>query len=240
MKIDGDLAELMGIQVGDGCISENKRYSELYIGGDITEEKEYHDNWVSKLFNKKVMLPLGKSKIKYKPHPKVGVYGAYIFDKEIVQFFKELGLRSGTKLNVTIPNEILLDVSLTKRFLRGLFDTDGNLYFDRNKTLNQLINKIPIIKLGTVSEPLANQVFNSLFSLGFHPRRKKPYKGKRDKNTVHTVLLYRKADINKFMKEIGFKSSKHYTKWRVFKKFGFCPPKTTLVDRKKMLLRKAL
>ena len=40
MKIDGDLAELLGIHVGDGCISENKRYSEYYLGGDLIEERE--------------------------------------------------------------------------------------------------------------------------------------------------------------------------------------------------------
>ena len=73
MKIDGDMAELMGIHIGDGCISVNARYSEYYLGGDITEEVEYHDKWVSKLFNKKVMFPLYGKKVTYKFHPKVGI-----------------------------------------------------------------------------------------------------------------------------------------------------------------------
>ena len=41
MKIDEDLAELIGIHIGDGCISKNNRYSEYYLGGDLKEEKKY-------------------------------------------------------------------------------------------------------------------------------------------------------------------------------------------------------
>jgi hypothetical protein len=33
MKIDGDLAEILGIHIGDGCMSKNSRYQEYYLGG---------------------------------------------------------------------------------------------------------------------------------------------------------------------------------------------------------------
>ena len=89
MKIDGDMAEILGIHIGDGCISVNSRYDEYYLGGDLKEEKEYHDEWVSKLFNRKVMIPLYNKEVLYKEHPKVGVYGFYIFDKKIVNFFNK-------------------------------------------------------------------------------------------------------------------------------------------------------
>jgi len=74
MKIDEELAELIGIHIGDGCISINKRYQEYYLGGDLKEEKEYHDTWVAPLFNKKIMIPLYNKKVRYKEHPKVGIY----------------------------------------------------------------------------------------------------------------------------------------------------------------------
>lgn len=66
---------------------------------------------------------------------------------------------------------------------------------------------------------------------------KNPHKGKRDKNVVYTVLLYRKDDINFFINEIEFKNPKHYTKWQVFKKLGYCPSNTTLKQRKNILLK---
>jgi len=231
MKIDDDLAELIGIHTGDGCISKNKRYSEYYLGGDIKEEKEYHNKWVSLLFNKKIMIPLFNKKVKYKEYPKTGIYGFYIFNKDLVNFFRKLGINHGSKINIEIPKQILKNKNLSKRFLRGLFDTDGSIYFDRNKSSKNQLNNRPNIKLGTVSLKLANQVFDMLKKLDLNPRMKKPYKGKRDKNKVYTVLIYRKKDIEYFIKKIGFKNPKHYTKWNLFEKNGYCPPYTTLKQR---------
>ncbi len=235
--MDGDLAEILGIHTGDGCISKNERYSEYYLGGDIKEEKEYHDEWVSYLFNKKVMMPLLNKKVIYKEHPKVGVYGFYIFNDKIVNFFEKKGMCIGTKIGVRVPEEIMKNKKFSLRFLRGLFDTDGNIYFDKNRSCKKPINKIPLIKVDSVSKNLVGDVFIMLKKLGLNPRLKKPYQGKRDKNKVHTVLLYRKNDVNYFIDNIGFKNPKHYTKWQVFKKLGYCLPRTTLNQRREILLK---
>ena len=235
MEMDGDIAELLGIHIGDGCISKNERYSEYYLGGDITEEREYHDNWVGPLFNKKIMKPFFNKKVNYKEHPKVGIYGFHIFNKELVKLFEELGIKSGSKINMGIPQYIMKDESLSRRFLRGLFDTDGSIYFNKNKTASNPINNQPVIKLGTVSNILIKDLFKLLNKLGLHPRLKKPYKGKRNKNRVYEIVIYRRADIKFFIEDIEFKNPKHHTKWRVFKKLGYCPPKTTLSQRKAIL-----
>ena len=235
MKIDGDMAEILGMHIGDGCISVNKRYSMYYLGGDITEEKEYHDLWVSKLLNKKVFFPLGKKAACYKEYPSVGVYGLYVFDKEVVNFFKNFGILSGSKKQQDIPKGILNNKRLMKRFIRGLFDTDGTIYFDKNRSCKNPINNVPIIKLGTTSRRLARSVFKYLKLLGFNPGIKKPYKGKRDKNKVYTIVLYRKKDINDYINKIEFKNPKHKTKWLVFKKQGYLQPKTTLKERKAII-----
>ena len=240
MKIDGDLAEIIGIQIGDGCISVTKRYKEFYIGGDLIEEREYHDKWVAPLLERKIMIPLTGKRTNYKEYPCTGVYGFYCFDKRIVEFFNKLGISPGSKINLGIPKQILEDPYLAKRCLRGLFDTDGNIYFDRNRSAKFPTHNRPIIKIGTVSKILSDQIFDLLFELGFHPRKKKPYKGKRDKNTVHTIMLYRIGDVYKFIRNIGFKSSKHYTKWLIFEKFGECPSGTNLSQRKKLLEQESL
>jgi len=240
VEIDEDLAEILGAHIGDGCISRTQRYAEYYLGGDITEEREYHDKWIGPLFNRKIAIPLLNKKVNYKAHPKVGIYGFHIFDERLVKFFEDLGIRSGSKINIRIPNKIMLNKNLLTRFLRGLFDTDGNIYFDKNRSAKSPKNDRPVIKLGTVSKYLANDVFESLKSLGLHPRMKKPYQGKRDKNLVYTVLLYRMADVKYYIKEISFKNNKHMTKWQVYTKFGVCPPKTNLSQRKAMLLNPKL
>jgi len=235
MEIDGDMAEILGIHMGDGCISVNKRYHMYYVGGDITEEKEYHDLWVSELLNKKVFIPLNKRLARYKEYPSVGVYGLYVFDKEVVDFFTKFGIKTGSKKEQRVPKEILENKSLIKRFIRGLFDTDGNIYFDKNRSCKTPINNVPVIKLGTTSKKLLEEIFCSLKSLGFNPRIKKPYKGKRDKNTVYTLIIYRRGDIKRYIEEIGFKNNKHMTKWLVFKKQGYLQPRTSLKERKTIL-----
>tara|TARA_Y100000310_G_C20502432_1_gene724675 strand:+ start:62 stop:775 length:714 start_codon:yes stop_codon:yes gene_type:complete len=237
MEKDGDLAELMGIHIGDGCISVTEKYFEYYLGGDLKEEIRYHDEWVAPLFNRKIMLPLLNREVVYKKHPKVGIYGFHIFNKELVDFFKKLEISSGTKLNIVIPSWIKSDDKFSLRFLRGLFDTDGNLYFDKNRSSRSPINNCPTIKLGTVSKLLIDEVYDLLVKFGMHPRIKNPYKGKRDKNPVHTVLLYRKGDIEFFIRNIGFKNPKHSTKWRLFEKYRKCLPKTTLNQRLTLLNR---
>lgn len=235
MKIDGDMAELIGIHIGDGCISRTKKYAEYYLGGDINEEIEYHDNWVAPLFNKKVMAPLLNKEVQYKKHPKVGIYGFHIFDERIVKFFEKFGITAGSKINSRIPNNIINNKKLILRFLRGLFDTDGTIYFDKNYSAKNPKNDKPRIQVASVSKNLIDDVLNSLISFGLHPIIIGPYKGKRCKNPFYTVRLYRKSDIKFFIDKIGFKNPKHLTKWEVFCRYGLCPPKTTLSQRKNML-----
>ena len=236
MKIDGDLAELMGIHIGDGCISVNDRYSEYYLGGDLTQEKEYHDTWVGPLFNKTIMIPLFNKKVVYKEHPKVGVYGFYIFNKELVGFFNKLGIKSGSKINVRIPESIMNDEKLSKRFLRGLYDTDGTIYFNKNYSAKNPIHNRPKIKMDSVSKGLIDDVSKLLVNLKLDPRPRKVYQGKRNKNPAYGVIIDKISRVKLFLKIIGFKNSKHYTKWAIFKKQGFCPPHTSLQQRKEILV----
>jgi len=37
------------------------------------------------------------------------------------------------------------------------------------------------------------------------------------------------------MEKIGFNSTKHLTKYEVWKKFGYCPPNTNIRQRKQIL-----
>jgi len=184
------------------------------------------------------MNPLYGKDVKYKEYPKVGIYGFYIFNYKIVDFFKDFGILHGSKINIKVPKEILTNDNLIKRFLRGLFDTDGSLYFERNKGNNR--NNQPRIKLGMVSKKLIKEVKFLLESQGLNPMLKKPYKGKKDKNYVHSVLIYRKSDVKNYIRIIGFKNSKHYTKWQIYKKLGYCPPRTTLKKRNQILYNENL
>jgi ATP-dependent Lon protease len=238
MKISNELAEIIGIHIGDGCISINDRYSEYAILGDITEEKDYYDEILVPLYNKIIFKKILGREVSPKKYLKNGTYGIMIFDKKVVNSFLGIGLSSGSKLNITIPEIILKDKKYWRPFLRGLFDTDGTIYFNKNysiKDKNKRKHNCPRIKLGLTSKEVIKEVYTMLKELGFNPYLKPPYKGKRDKNPVHSIMLQRIKDIEKFICEIGFNSSKHITKWEVYKKEGYCPPYTTIKQRYQIL-----
>ena len=48
------------------------------------------------------------------------------------------------------------------------------------------------------------------------------------------LIIGKKSD-NKWMRLIGFSNPKHITKIEVWKKLGYCPPRTTYLERLKIL-----
>jgi len=231
-----DLFELMGMYVGDGCISVNDRYKEFALSGDITEEREYYENHVIPLFNKTIMQPLLDKKVTGKAYPSVGVFGFMIFNRKLVEYLVELGLKPGPKTNIKLPELIMkAKPALQARFLRGLFDTDGSIYFDKNYSAKCRIHCIPKIKLAMVSETLKNQTVHLLNNMGIGVMDKKPYQGNAKWNPRYEIIIYRKSDLDTFIKKVGFASPKHKTKIAVYNALGYCPPNTTITQRKSIL-----
>lgn len=231
--VSPELDEIMGIHIGDGCMSRNKRYSEYYLGGHITEEKEYHDFWIARLYNQHVLEPFFDLRAPYKEHPKLGIYGFHIFNETLVQFFEALGVLVGPKTTIGIPAIVFADTVCCRRFVRGIFDTDGNLYFSKNYSAKHTRHINPVLSAASTSKLLARQVETILPQDGLHPRIQSPLSGKRTKNPYFKLILYRRADISiyRFMKLCGLKNSKHTTKWKYYLAHGHCPPHTTLKQR---------
>ena len=153
MKITEELAELIGIHIGDGCLSDNGRYKECALLGDMNEEEEYYKNHIMPLFNRIVAKPLINRELQLKKYPSMGVCGFLCFDKRIFNYYKSLGITVGSKLNTKIPKKFLTR-KLVKHTLRGIFDTDGCIYFDKNRTAKNPINKVPIIRIASTSKQL--------------------------------------------------------------------------------------
>jgi intein/homing endonuclease len=118
-----ELAEEIGIHIGDGSLSTNYRYS---LRGSSLDEKEYYDMHIQKLYkNLFGFTPIMKEdKINHTYGFQIGSKTIWVFKKRI------LGIVSEKKSNVRIPEIIKNgDVKIVCSFLRGLFDTDGNLFF---------------------------------------------------------------------------------------------------------------
>lgn len=51
----------------------------------------------------------------------------------------------------------------------------------------------------------------------------------------HNIFISGKNRLEKWIKIIGFNNPKHLSKYLIWKKYGFCPPRNTLKDRIKIL-----
>lgn len=239
--INNKIAEFLGWHLGDGCISITKKHREYALTGDIKEELQFYQEIIvptlNDLFKNLLIKP-----IILKKYSSIGVCGVYIFNKKFIEYLiKEFNLNPGKKINIEVPKLLKTDEQ-KKSFLRGLFDTDGSIYFCKSnyktKTFSfySAFHYKPKIKLATISKPLIEQVFQMLTKMGFNPRTYKPIKQRKQDNIMYCVVLDTKSDTKKWITEIGFKSSKHLTKIQIWQKFGFCPAKTTLSQRNEILL----
>jgi intein/homing endonuclease len=235
---NAEVAEIMGIITGDGCISITKRYNELAICGDITEEKSYYDRRVAPLFNKHIAIPATGKSVCPKEYPKLGVYGIITFDNRIVDYLLNLGLEPSPKIRNGVPGN-LLDSSeeIKKAYAKGVFDTDGSIFFRKNYSSKNSLHKYPRIKIESTSKQLIDGLKGMCTGFGFKVMDRKPYMGKRDKNPKFGFEIYRKGDIARWLSEIGFENQKHTTKIQIWRRFGFCPPNTKLKERNRMLLK---
>ena len=233
-----ELAEICGIHAGDGYLRVRERNKgEVDISGHI-EEKGYYDDHVIPLFNQIFRLNI-KGRFFSR-----GSYGFVCYKRKVREVLLSFGFPAGKKsISVKVPDVIMKSNNkiLYSRFLRGLFDTDGNLFFKNRKTLlsyskfKQKYNYYPVISVTTVSNKLIKNVSSRLkqlgikhFIYGYQP------KDLRD-SYKYTISINGVSRLIKWMDLIGIKNSVKFSRYQVWKKFGFCPPFTTLGERRKIL-----
>lgn len=232
-----ELAEICGIHAGDGYMRIRGNKGEVDISGHL-EEKDYYDNCVVPLFKKAFGLDL-----RPKSFPR-GSYGIVIYNKKIAESLNNLGFPSVEKsltvkvLDITLKSK---DKFLYASFLRGLFDTDGNLYFMNRKTERHYKddkkkhNYYPLIRLRTSSKTLCEQMSLMIDELNIKYFVSSYKPKKLNENEMFTITVSGSERLNKWMELIGMKNSVKLTRYLIWKKFGFCPPNTNLQQREDIL-----
>lgn len=231
-KMTPEIAEMCGTHAGDGYLRNDGKRVELDISGNI-EEKSYYDDHVIPLFQKTFNI-----KIQGKFFPSRKTYGFVIRDKNIVEFFRRIGFPYGKKTKIVeIPRMILNanNKTVKARFLRGLFDTDGSLNFDKKYKGKYVEFKMkyhyyPRIFLSTISEKLHKQSSLLLQDLNIH-HTLQIYEPGGPRNTIYRIWVFDETQLEKWLKIIGCKNQSKLTRYYVWKRFGFCPPNTTLKQR---------
>ncbi|MFA5333677.1 MAG: LAGLIDADG family homing endonuclease [Candidatus Nanoarchaeia archaeon] len=190
-----ELAELIGIILGDGCLYFNSigSYS-VKIAGHLILEKDYLINFVKPLIDKLFNI---KSNIEIKTHEML----VSVYSKELILKLEEFGLKRGNKVknNIGIPEWIMNENEFLKPCIRGLIDTDGSIFKMSNKNPN-------LLRIGfkNHSIKLLNDTREGLIQLGFNPSKI---------ITNSHFFISRQNEIKKYIKTITFNNIKHTNRY---------------------------
>src|SRR3989338_1080012 len=202
-KLTPELGEEIGIHIGDGHLSSNRYRYKLF--GNI-DESEYYENFVAGLYQR-----LYNINVRLEKRERDGNIIGFEFCSKPVWIFKTktIGLITGRKDNVSVPILILnSNPAILRAFVRGLFDTDGNLYFQSRYGYK---NYYPLISLTSKSKDLCKSTCEILTKLGF----KANYYTTRNEAVVQ---LYGYENLLKYASEIGWHITKQLNRFLDWKK----------------------
>lgn len=211
-KKSKELAELMGIIFGDGCITIFKRKDKnsidynLTISGHSVEDREYLTSYVSSLIEHIFNV---KPKVKYAKTRKAMFLR--VVSKPIVLFLVSRGAQQSPKTNLVPPSWILSNKSYMRFFVRGLMDTDGSLAI---KKRYREYPYYPTIKICSKDKSLILPISEYLKSLNFNVCCYLETDNKRG-NKIHKlslIILNGKKELFLWLKKIGLSNPKHYNK----------------------------
>ncbi len=191
-KLDKNLAEIVGIVLGDGSIYANqtKGVYQVRVTGNINNEQKYISEYVKPLFES-LFGVFGKIILK----PEYGAVYLTFSSKELVLFFDRIGVYTSIKKKASgIPSWIKKEEEFSVACIRGLVDTDGSVY--------RLSKKDPHLKrisFKNTNKTLLEDFRMCLIKLDFHP----------SKVIFNNVFLTRKNDIKRFADKIGFSNYKN-------------------------------
>jgi hypothetical protein len=202
--LNREICELIGAFIGDGYMgSYGKTKSHYVIGlaGDKLLDEEYFKEYLVPLIKRNFSFV--NPKLRYRPDE--GTLMLRLNSKKLFGFFVELGFKPGKKSDtVKIPEIITKDQELMNATLRGIFDTDGSIFFDKRKCYKQ---PYPRITLQSASIGLVGQIEKYLSA------RFKLYANKSNRDGYRNyVEIYGYQQLERFLKEIGFSNRRHLNK----------------------------
>lgn len=179
LKENGDLAELIGVTLGDGHICTYPRTEEVRIISNSNNPgfiKRYA-RILEKVFSKRpYVIPSSKHNC-----TKIGLYEKFIS--------KRLKIASGARrdLNITIPKWILTNEKFIIRYLRGLYEAEGSLSFHEKTYTHKFI-------FTNRNQSLLDIVYKLVKKLGFTPHV-----------SLYKVQISKKDEVSRLVKLLRFR-----------------------------------
>ncbi len=155
LKRDADLAELIGVVLGDGNISVFPRTEAMTIASNA-KNKGFIQRYVyltGKIFFQKPTIN----------KPGGGCVRIRIYQKHIS---RRIGIPAGPRKdkNIEIPKWILKNKRFLIRYLRGLYEAEGSFCVHKPTCTYKFL-------FSNKNESLLNNVYRLLVILGFHPNK---------------------------------------------------------------------
>jgi hypothetical protein len=191
-----ELAEFIGIMLGDGDISENQ----ISVSLNLNDEQEYA-SFISDLINR--LFGLRPSIHYYKSS---GIYRVRVSSLNLIEYLSSIGLQRGKKTTqqFNIASWIIDNRELKSAFVRGMMDTEGSFYSYKHIVHNRPYENSALC-FTNYSNSLVQLMFSTLKELGFNPRV-----------TKNRIYLYRRKEIGRYFKEIGTHNPKHLQKYNEY------------------------
>jgi len=200
-KVTSELAEFVGIMLGDGCC-HLKTY-QITISSGIIDGRyisEHIPQMIKRLFSKNV---------RYRKQVPGGI-DCIFGSKQVCEMLRDNMNFVSPKTNCEIPKHFFENNTLLKSCVKGLFDTDGGLH--RHHKLSAQL------KFTNKSHSLINSLYLALKKLGYNPCVTIDYKSKNTK----AIYLFSK-DVKKYFKEICSNNPKNKLKYEQWIKNGIVP-----------------
>ena len=206
--------------IGDGCLLYYPKFKiyGIEITGNAVEERDYYLK-ISKFINEEFNL---NPRIYVKESKKGRCLKLVVYSKSLAETLMRYGITRNKTFTTRISSEFL-KWERSKHIIKGIFETDGCIYFSKSKVT---IDKpsYPRLEISTVSIRLANQIIQILKENGFFVQS--------HKNRSSTVIyMSGEKMLNKWIEEIGFSSSKNWSKYFLWKKLGYYIPRISLPER---------
>src|SRR3989344_3727221 len=153
-----ELAEEIGLHLGDGSMNFYKGRGFYQLRGDINSDRAHYESVIKPLYKKLYNLD-----VNLRDMPSDSVYGFQIWSQALVSFKAHaLKLPLGFKRDFDVPWFIIGNDDYKKSFVRGVFDTDGTLYLEKKNG-----SLYPRIEITTISNLFAQRLLKILKSLDF-------------------------------------------------------------------------
>lgn len=197
-KLNGELAELLGILLGDGHLSKFQASMTTNLQTD-----KRHALYVKKLFEK-----LFQISVSLKERPECNVAIVVASSKNLVEFLNTSGMPIGNKIknNLSAPSWILKNKKFQPAFIRGLFDTDGSIYLDKHIAKKKSYQYMGWT-ITSYSKQFREDIVSILKNLGYSPTCQ---------ITQKSIFLRRQDEIKKYFSEISSHNEKHLNRFNIF------------------------